>query len=69
MAQAGELLLDPIRRTIQERVHVMPVEQVEVVQSQLGDNAGVIGVACWAALYVGRRFILVPNHTDLVTVG
>jgi glucokinase len=50
VAQAGELLLDPIRRTIQERVHVMPVEQVEVVQSQLGDNAGVIGVACWAAL-------------------
>jgi len=27
----------------------MPVEEVEVVQSKLGDNAGVIGVACWAA--------------------
>jgi hypothetical protein len=27
----------------------MPVDQVEVVQSQLGDNAGVIGVASWAA--------------------
>jgi glucokinase len=50
VAQAGELLLDPIRRTIRERVHIMPVEQVEVVPSQLGDNAGVIGVACWAAL-------------------
>jgi glucokinase len=50
VAQAGELLLDPIRRTIRERVHIMPVEQVEVVSSQLGDNAGVIGVACWAAL-------------------
>ena len=50
VAQAGELLLVPIRRTLRERVHVMPVEQVEVVQSQLGDNAGVIGVACWAAL-------------------
>jgi len=49
VAQAGDLLLDPIRRTIRERVHVMPVEQVEVVQSQLGNNAGVIGVACWAA--------------------
>jgi glucokinase len=47
--QAGELLLDPIRRTLRERVTVMPVEQVEVVTSQLGDNAGVIGVACWAA--------------------
>ena len=50
VAQAGELLLAPIRRTIHERVFVMPVEQVEVVPSQLGDNAGVIGVACWAAL-------------------
>jgi glucokinase len=50
VAQAGALLLDPIRRTIRERVHIMPVEQVEVVPSLLGDNAGVIGVACWAAL-------------------
>lgn len=48
VAQAGELLLDPIRRTVHERVQVMPVEQVEIVPSQLGDNAGVIGVACWA---------------------
>jgi glucokinase len=49
VAQAGDLLLEPIRRTMRERVRVMPVEQVEVVSSQLGDNAGVIGVACWAA--------------------
>ena len=48
VAQAGELLLDPIRRTVRERVHIMPVEQVEIVPSQLGDNAGVIGMACWA---------------------
>ena len=27
----------------------MPVEQVEVVQAQLGDDAGVIGAAMWAA--------------------
>jgi glucokinase len=49
VSRAGNLLLDPIRRTIRERVTVMPVDQVEVVQSQLGDNAGVIGVACWVA--------------------
>jgi glucokinase len=49
VAGAGDLLLEPIRRTMKERVHVMPVEQVEVVLSRLGDNAGVIGVACWAA--------------------
>ncbi len=49
VAQAGDLLLDPIRRTIRDRVHVMPIEQVQVVQSALGHNAGMIGVACWAA--------------------
>jgi len=49
VAQAGELLLEPVRRTLREHVHIMPIEQVEVVPSQLGDNAGVIGVACWAA--------------------
>jgi glucokinase len=49
VAQVGDLLLNPIRRALQERVAVMPVEQVEVVQSQLGNNAGVIGAACWAA--------------------
>jgi hypothetical protein len=27
----------------------MPVDQVEIVPSELGDNAGIIGVACWAA--------------------
>jgi glucokinase len=47
VSQAGELLLEPIRRTVRERVTVMPVNQVEVVRSQLGDNAGVIGTACW----------------------
>ena len=49
VANAGDLLLEPIRRTVLERVRVMPVEQVEVVASELGGNAGVIGVASWAA--------------------
>ena len=49
VAKAGDLLLEPIRRTVLERVRVMPIEQVEVVASELGSNAGVIGVASWAA--------------------
>ena len=49
VAKAGDLLFDPIRRTVSERVHIIPVDQVEIVPSQLGDNAGIIGVACWAA--------------------
>jgi glucokinase len=49
VSRAGDLLLNPIRRTLRDRVSVMPIEQVEVVQSQLGDNAGVMGVADWVA--------------------
>ena len=49
VAQAGGLLLEPMRRTLRERVTVMPIDQVDIVRSQLGNNAGVTGVACWAA--------------------
>jgi glucokinase len=49
VARAGKLLLDPLERTMRERVHVMPVEQVEIVPALLGGNAGVIGAASWAA--------------------
>lgn len=49
VAAAGELLFEPIRKTIRDRVTVMPVEQVEVVPALLGNNAGVMGVASWAS--------------------
>ena len=48
VAQAGDLLLDPIRRTVKERVHIVPLEQVQIVPAELGTNAGIIGVAQWA---------------------
>jgi glucokinase len=48
VAQAGTLLLDPIRRTAYERVFVMPKEQVEIVPAALGPYAGLVGVALWA---------------------
>ncbi|HET7378251.1 MAG TPA: ROK family protein, partial [Anaerolineae bacterium] len=47
VAKAGALLLDPIRRTVNERVRVMPVEQVQIVPAELGLNAGIIGAALW----------------------
>ena len=52
VSQIGDPIIDPIRRTICERVTIMPVEQVEVIQAQLGDNAGVIGAALWSATNV-----------------
>lgn len=48
VAQAGDLLLDPIRRTLHKRVFVAPKERVEIVPGVLGNNAGVIGAALWA---------------------
>ncbi|MCR4405596.1 MAG: ROK family protein [Anaerolineae bacterium] len=50
VAQAGELLFAPIRRTVQERVHVTPLEKVQIVPAQLGTSAGLIGAAVWASL-------------------
>lgn len=51
VSRAGKLLLDPMTRTMRERTHIMDVDQVDVVQGELGDNAGVLGAAYWASLY------------------
>ncbi len=48
VAQAGELLFNPIRRTVNERVFVMPKDQVQIIPAELGPNAGMIGAAAWA---------------------
>ncbi len=48
VAAAGNLLLDPIRKTVQERVHVTPIDGITIVPGELGDNAGVIGNSMWA---------------------
>ncbi len=49
VSKAGDLLLNPVRRTLKERVTIMPVDQVEIVLARLGNNAGVMGVAAWAS--------------------
>lgn len=48
IARAGDLLLEPIRRTVQQRVTLAPVEQIQIIPAALGDKAGVAGVALWA---------------------
>ncbi|MBP1701316.1 MAG: Glucokinase [Chloroflexi bacterium] len=53
VSKAGKLLIDPMDRTMRRRTHVMPVEQVEIVLGQLGNHAGVIGAALWAAKRLG----------------
>jgi glucokinase len=46
---AGGLPLEPLRDELLRRVHVAPVERVDVVPSALGPCAGAIGAALWAA--------------------
>jgi glucokinase len=49
VAEAGEVLLSTIRETLMERVHMMPVDQVELTTTKLGNTAGLVGSALWAA--------------------
>jgi glucokinase len=51
VAAAGDLLLDPIRHTVRERTRMVPVDQVEILPTALGDKAGLIGAALWAQLH------------------
>lgn len=49
VAAAGDLLLDPIRREVKSRMVVMDPKGIEILQGTLGDEAGIIGTAIWAA--------------------
>jgi glucokinase len=55
VASAGKLLLDPIRRTIQERIFVIPKEKIKVVSAELGDKAGILGSAIWAQIMEDQK--------------
>ena len=49
VAEAGDLLFEPLRQVIAERACVAPVDQIEVVPAALGPHAGAVGAALWAA--------------------
>ncbi len=49
VAAAGEIILDPIRRTIQSRVCTTDLKHVQVLLAELGNNAGLVGAAAWAS--------------------
>jgi glucokinase len=48
VAEAGELLLEPLRAVVAERACVAPVERIEIVAGALGPAAGAVGAALWA---------------------
>jgi len=45
VAEAGDILLEPIRKTIAKRAMPIQAAAVEVVPAQLGNSAGVIGAS------------------------
>ncbi|PWH14722.1 MAG: ROK family protein [Anaerolineae bacterium] len=49
VARAGVLLLEPMQQAMRQLARVIPVEQVQIELGKLGDQAGVIGAACFAA--------------------
>lgn len=48
MAKMGNMLLDGARKVVTERAFQMPAQLVRIVPSQLGDNAGALGVVAFA---------------------
>jgi glucokinase len=48
VAEAGALLLEPIRAEIRRRACVAPVDAIAVVEAQLGARAGAVGAALWS---------------------
>jgi len=48
VSQAGELLLEPVCRTVKERVFLIPMSEVQILLAELGTNAGLVGAALWA---------------------
>ena len=55
VAQAGEILFEPIIRTARETVKVAPIDEVEIVPAELSTDAGLMGAAVWAGLKGGSR--------------
>lgn len=49
VAAAGDLLLDPVREELIERVHITDVSRIGVVVGELGVWAGAIGAALFSA--------------------
>jgi len=49
VAEAGELLLDPLRESVTRRARVAPLDRIDVTAAELGPHAGAIGAALWSA--------------------
>ena len=39
----GPILFEPIRKTVRKRVRMIPVDDIRIERSELGEQAGVLG--------------------------
>jgi glucokinase len=59
VSTAGEQLLGPLRRRVNESVKIAPVEEIRIVQAALGGDSGVYG-----ALILGRQALSAAHRTQ-----
>jgi glucokinase len=61
VAQSGDILLKEIRTAMQERAHLYPVSDINVVPATLGFYAGSIGAALYGAITAGAQLSLIST--------
>jgi glucokinase len=49
VAEAGALLLHPLRASVADRARVAPLDRIAIAPAELGPRAGAIGAALWSA--------------------
>ncbi len=54
VSKAGDLLLDPVRRTARQFAFERPARDAEIVPAALGDDAGAVGAAAVVLVRTGR---------------
>jgi len=54
VSKAGDLLLEPVRRTARQRAFLRPARDARIVLSHLGDDVGAIGAATVAFMRTAR---------------
>lgn len=64
MAEAGDLLFEPVRKYVQEHAFTAAMEGVEVVPAALGVNAGAVGAVAYVLKKKGLLKIVESFNTD-----
>jgi glucokinase len=49
VGELGQILLEPIREVVRQRVGMFPTDQLKIEKSRLGDRAGILGAIALAA--------------------